>query len=91
MKLKLPGLLKTCALSLLVPAIMTATLSSSAVAGHRHTTKKITVIHLSDVHGHIRPHDEDFISGRNSENAGGVAKLATGIKEIRERDRKSVV
>jgi len=47
--------------------------------------KNITLIHISDVHGHIRSHDEDFIFAGNRENAGGVARLGTGIKEIRER------
>lgn len=48
-------------------------------------SKEITLIHVSDVHGHIRSHDEDFIVSGNRENAGGVAKLATGIKNIRQR------
>ena len=48
-------------------------------------SKEITLIHVSDIHGHMRSHDEDFITSGNRENAGGVAKLATGIKEIRER------
>ncbi len=47
--------------------------------------KKITIIHVSDVHGHMRPHDENFLVSGNRENAGGVARLATGIKEIRQR------
>jgi 2',3'-cyclic-nucleotide 2'-phosphodiesterase (5'-nucleotidase family) len=50
-----------------------------------HNRSSITLIHVSDVHGHIRPHDEDFFFAGNRENAGGVARLATGIKEIRER------
>ncbi len=49
------------------------------------SSREITIIHVSDVHGHMLPHDEDFISSGNRENAGGVARLATGIKEIRER------
>ncbi|MDH5325548.1 MAG: hypothetical protein OEZ68_12055 [Gammaproteobacteria bacterium] len=47
-------------------------------------SKDITLIHLSDVHCHILPHDEDFIVAGNRTNSGGVAKLATGIKSIRE-------
>jgi 2',3'-cyclic-nucleotide 2'-phosphodiesterase (5'-nucleotidase family) len=45
----------------------------------------LTIIHVSDVHGHMLPHDEHFITAGNRENAGGVARLGTGIKEIRER------
>ncbi|VAW79943.1 hypothetical protein MNBD_GAMMA15-1510 [hydrothermal vent metagenome] len=47
--------------------------------------KEITIIHVSDVHGHMLPHDEDFAVAGNRENAGGVARLATGIRNIRER------
>ena len=46
--------------------------------------KEITIIHLSDVHCHMAPHDEDFIMSGNRTNSGGVARLATGIKSIRE-------
>lgn len=58
-------------------------LASSADASSRKG--ELTIIHISDVHGHMRSHDEDFPFSGNRENAGGVARLATGIKEIRER------
>lgn len=44
----------------------------------------VTLIHLSDVHCHMAPHDEDFLKSGNRVNSGGVARLATGIKQIRE-------
>ena len=44
----------------------------------------LTIIHLSDVHGHIIPHDENFMIAGNRENAGGIARLATAIKDIRQ-------
>jgi S-sulfosulfanyl-L-cysteine sulfohydrolase len=50
-----------------------------------HKKGEITIIHISDVHGHMLPHDENFFNSGNRENAGGVARLATGIKNIRER------
>lgn len=83
MKVKLHRMLKACTLSLMLISMAALTgLSAQAIAD---SDKTITIIHLSDVHGHIRPHDEHFINGGNRENSGGVARLATGIKEIRER------
>ena len=79
MKLQYSRRLCLCTLAL---AGLTMGLSPQVMAAK---AKEITLIHVSDVHGHIRPHDEDFIVSGNRENAGGVAKLATGIKEIRER------
>lgn len=54
-------------------------------ADAKNKNREITIIHVSDVHGHMRPHDEDFAVSGNRENAGGVARMATRIKEIRER------
>jgi 2',3'-cyclic-nucleotide 2'-phosphodiesterase (5'-nucleotidase family) len=62
-----------------------ASLVMAPLAQANHGKGEITIIHVSDVHGHILPHDEDFFFAGNRENAGGVARLATGIKEIRER------
>jgi 2',3'-cyclic-nucleotide 2'-phosphodiesterase (5'-nucleotidase family) len=76
--------------SLILSLAMTG-LAQQAIAGHNDDDdsndgkKSLTIIHISDVHGHIRPHDEDFIFAGNRENSGGVARLGTGIKEIRER------
>ncbi|MEN8109067.1 MAG: hypothetical protein ABFS22_13820, partial [Pseudomonadota bacterium] len=74
--------LRLYSLCTLAVAGLTMGLSPQVMAAK---AKEITLIHVSDVHGHIRSHDEDFITSGNRENAGGVAKLATGIKEIRER------
>lgn len=68
--------------------LLSLTMASFALAPQAEASgrkNEITIIHVSDVHGHILPHDEDFLFSGNRENAGGVAKLATGIKEIRER------
>jgi 2',3'-cyclic-nucleotide 2'-phosphodiesterase (5'-nucleotidase family) len=46
--------------------------------------KELTLIHISDIHCHMAPHDEDFLRAGARENAGGLARLATGIKGIRE-------
>ena len=61
-------LLRVC--KVVFASAITIGLSSQAVAGGG--TKEITHTHLSDVHGHIRSHDEDF---------SGIARLATSIKE----------
>ena len=63
-------------------SMMAAMALSSQVAIAKD--KNLTIIHLSDVHCHMAPHDEDFIRSGNRTNSGGVAKLATGIKSIRE-------
>ena len=82
MKLKSTKGLRLSVLGALALTGLSVAVSPQAIASK---SKEITIIHVSDVHGHIRPHDEDFIVSGNRENAGGVAKLATGIKEIRER------
>jgi S-sulfosulfanyl-L-cysteine sulfohydrolase len=45
--------------------------------------KTITLMQLSDVHGHIQPHAEIFPDGRKDANSGGLAKLTTLINEVR--------
>lgn len=74
------------ALSALIVSALVAGMSTQASGkGKPKDDASLTIIHVSDVHCHIRPHDEDFIFAGNRENAGGVARMATGIKEIRER------
>jgi len=71
-----------------VLALLSVTMASFVLAPQSEASEKkneITIIHVSDVHGHMLPHDENFFSAGNRENAGGVARLATQIKEIRER------
>lgn len=51
--------------------------------------KLVRLIHVSDVHGHIVPHDENFLFSGNRENAGGVARLATAIKHARQEVNKN--
>ncbi len=75
--------LSTCAMGLMSLSLVTFSFSPQLEASSK--TNEITIIHVSDVHGHLRPHDENFLFAGNRENAGGVARLATGIKEIRQR------
>ena len=81
MKLQNSRRFRLYTICILVLTGLTAGVSPQAIA----KDNTITLIHVSDVHGHIRSHDEDFIFAGNRENAGGVARLGTGIKEIRER------
>jgi len=66
-------------------AITLPTLSSSVFA------KDITLIQLSDVHGHIQPHAEIFEDGRLDPRAGGIAKLTTLIKSVRAEQPNSLL
>ncbi|WP_455205199.1 bifunctional metallophosphatase/5'-nucleotidase [Kaarinaea lacus] len=67
-----------------VAVIIITTLQLGIQPALAENGKNITLIHLSDVHCHILPHDEDFLVSGNRTNSGGVAKLATSIKSIRE-------
>jgi len=44
----------------------------------------ITLMQLSDVHGHIAPHAAIFVDGTKDPASGGMARLATLINEVRE-------
>jgi len=46
--------------------------------------KTISLMQLSDVHGHIAPHASVLQDGALDPDSGGMAKLATLIKEVRE-------
>jgi 2',3'-cyclic-nucleotide 2'-phosphodiesterase (5'-nucleotidase family) len=43
----------------------------------------VTLMQFQDMHGHLAPHAEIFPDGRMDENAGGIAKIATLIKQVR--------
>ena len=78
--------LRTYVIGVLGLTLVSLTMAPQAEAsGKKGKKNEITIIHVSDVHGHMLPHDENFGIAGNRENAGGVARLATGIKEIRER------
>ncbi|MEN8106838.1 MAG: metallophosphoesterase [Pseudomonadota bacterium] len=62
--------------------LLACAVSSTAMAkGNKNKT--ITLMQLSDVHGHIHPHAEIFPDGRMDPNSGGLAKLTTLIDEVR--------
>ena len=66
------------ATALLGLAVASAT--STAWAGGN--SGNLTLMHLSDVHGHMAPHTDVF-NGVVHQNSGGLAKLATKINQIR--------
>ncbi|TCK19550.1 2',3'-cyclic-nucleotide 2'-phosphodiesterase (5'-nucleotidase family) [Thiogranum longum] len=62
--------------------------STNAIAGKGKKPPKggggtITLMQLQDVHGHIAPHSSILKDDVMDTNAGGVAKLATLIKQVR--------
>lgn len=59
-----------------------AVVSATATARAGGNSGNLTLIHLSDVHGHMAPHTEVF-DGVVHYNSGGLAKLATKINQIR--------
>lgn len=59
-----------------------AVASATSTAWARGNSGNLTLIHLSDVHGHMAPHTEVFDDVVHY-NSGGVAKLATKINQIR--------
>ena len=63
--------------------LLASCVTSTAIAAG-NMSKTVTLIQLSDVHGHIHPHAEIFPDGRIEEHAGGIAKLTTLINEVRE-------
>lgn len=43
----------------------------------------VTLMQFSDMHGHLAPHAEIFPDGRKDPNSGGIAKVATLIRQVR--------
>lgn len=66
-----------------------AALGVASQAHEKPATKQITLMHLSDTHGKLAPHWEKFSDGKWHRNAGGFARIATKIKEIRAQAPES--
>lgn len=58
-------------------------LSLSLAAGSVAADKTVTLMQLSDVHGHIAPHASILKDDVQDSNSGGMAKLATLITQVR--------
>lgn len=56
--------------------------STPAVAGFSFG-KTVTLMQFQDMHGHLAPHAEIFPDERKDPNSGGIAKVATLIKQVR--------
>ena len=53
--------------------------------------KEVTLILLSDVHGHLEAHAEIFPGNNIEPESGGLAKLATEIQDIRNNEPSSLL
>lgn len=60
----------------------------SASAGGGDT---VTLMQFQDMHGHLAPHAEIFPDGRKDPNSGGIAKVATLIKQVRASNPNSLL
>lgn len=73
------GKLYSCLLGSL---LVLSTVSAPAVAGFSFG-KTVTLMQFQDMHGHLAPHAEIFPDERKDPNSGGIAKIATLIKQVR--------
>jgi 2',3'-cyclic-nucleotide 2'-phosphodiesterase (5'-nucleotidase family) len=78
-----------CIRLLVIPLLAAITLS--LVSTQSLAAKKVTLIQLSDIHGHLHPHAEIFPDERMDEDSGGIAKLTTLIKEVRADNPDSLL
>lgn len=69
--------------SLLIMAMASSVASADGWYRDRDRNKTITLMQLQDVHGHLAPHSSILKNEVMDPNAGGVAKLATLIKQVR--------
>jgi 2',3'-cyclic-nucleotide 2'-phosphodiesterase (5'-nucleotidase family) len=70
---------------LLLAASLAALWATSPLvnAGKKPRGRTVTLMQLQDVHGHIAPHQSILKDEVMDPNSGGVAKLATLIKQVR--------
>ncbi len=81
------GKLYSCLLGSLL-ALSTA--STPAVAGFSFG-KTVTLMQFQDMHGHLAPHAEIFPDERKDPNSGGIAKVATLIRQVRASNPNSLL
>ncbi|BBP00261.1 bifunctional metallophosphatase/5'-nucleotidase [Sulfuriferula nivalis] len=77
----------------LVTVVLLAQPAIAVEAGQDASTKTITFIHLNDLHAHLTTHPELVRYGEKSqlEQRGGMARLATLIKQLRQQYPNSVL
>jgi 2',3'-cyclic-nucleotide 2'-phosphodiesterase (5'-nucleotidase family) len=73
-----------------IASLLTA-ITLSVVSAQTLAARNITLMQLSDVHGHLHPHAEIFPDGRMDEESGGIAKLTTLIKDVRASTPNSLL
>ena len=55
--------------------------------------KRLTIIQINDVHGHVKPHNEAFFeaNGINIKEAGGYSRIKTVIDSIKQENPNTIV
>ena len=81
MKTTIRSLSACIALALAIGSTMA---TAAKGGGPKNTGTTITLMQLSDLHGKMVPHQEIFDDGRRHNSSGGVTKMATVIKDVRE-------
>ncbi|MDH3514336.1 MAG: bifunctional metallophosphatase/5'-nucleotidase [Gammaproteobacteria bacterium] len=64
--------------------------STPALAGFSFG-KTVTLMQFQDMHGHLEAHAEIFPDGRKDPDSGGIAKVATLIKQVRADNPKALL
>jgi len=80
-------LLNSCILLSLISPVMAAT----SRGGDGDKGNVITLMQFSDLHGKMIPHQDIFPGNRASANSGGLAKVATMVKRIRNDNPNSLL
>ncbi|GMQ89641.1 MAG: hypothetical protein BMS9Abin09_1151 [Gammaproteobacteria bacterium] len=75
MKLKIATLSKGIAIGM--------ALSLGSTVAVAHSSKTVTLMQFSDLHGKMVPHQEIFAGNRAQNYSGGLTKMATAIKQVR--------
>jgi len=53
---------------------------------------KLSIAYLNDVHGNLDPHPELFYKGEKEQvSTGGYARIATKIKDIRAKNKNTLL
>jgi len=65
-------------------SLSVASIDALAKGRGQSDSTTITLMQLTDLHGKMVPHQEIFEDGRLHNNSGGVTKMATAIKAVRQ-------
>lgn len=71
--------------------LTSVSLSAIAAKGGKGDAEIITLMQFSDLHGKMIPHQDIFPGGRASGDSGGLAKVATVVKKIRQENPNSLL